>query len=114
MEGFSSLGVAAWVMCILYLSLPGEIKKLKYRTKILEKKMKGGNPMSTMLKELEGKQCTLVLDEGTGFNSEKKNCTILTVGDDWVKYTYRDKKEHEYMELIRVDSVVKIKDLSLK
>ncbi|MGI6365556.1 MAG: hypothetical protein ACOX2G_07420 [Bacillota bacterium] len=103
-------GLIALILILVYSGLPGKVKRLAARVKRLEaRERKGGDlSMSKLLKELEGKQCTLVLE--SDFPSEIK-CTVLQVEDEWLKVVERDKKGRENIRLLRTENIKEVQEI---
>ena len=62
--------------------------------------------MSKIISELIGRNCKIETDDALVFagNTEVK-CTILDADDEWIKFTYSDKKNVVKTKILRIDSI---------
>lgn len=95
--GFISLAI---LLC--YSAYPGKVNRLEAKVSKLEKKQRGESEMSRIIAELVGKRCKLVEEDTIG---EAKVCTVLDVDEEWVKYSYGDKKKGPQTKIIRIDHI---------
>ena len=103
------VGVIALILILCYSSYPSKVKKLERKVKLLEKKLKGENKMSDLIKSLINKECEISFeDEFTPL----VRCTVLDVDDEWVKIGVKDKKENIKTKLIRIDGIKKVEIIS--
>lgn len=103
------LGVIAFVLVMCYSSYPEKVKKLESKIKKLERELKGDKSMSKILSELINKRCVLVSDDILQIASRREvECIILDVDDEWIKFTFTDKKGIGKTQLIRIDSIERV------
>ena len=103
------IGFIALVLILCYSSYPGKVKKLERKVKLLERKLRGENEMSNLIKALVNKECVIMLEEE--FSQIIKG-TVLDVDDEWVKIIIKDKKGNIKTKLIRIDGIKNIEILS--
>ena len=91
---------------IFFSSYPSKIKKLESKIKKLERNMKGENYMSKLLSELINKKCILICGEDILIDNRMEvECTILDVDDEWIKFTFTDKKGLNKTQMSRVEAI---------
>lgn len=100
------MGWLSFILILCYSAYPGKVKKLEGKVKTLERKVKGENNMSKIISELIGKECVIKTEEALLFagNNEVK-CIVLDADDEWIKFTYKDKKGVEKIKILRIDSL---------
>lgn len=102
-------GLIAFVLVMCYSSLPTKFKKLEGKVKKLERNIKGEKAMSKILSELVNKKCILVSDEGLTFAAKREiECNVLAVDDEWIKFTFTDKKGVTKTQILRVESIERV------
>lgn len=103
------IGFFAFMIIICYSSYPSKIKKMESKLKKLERNMKGENSMSKILSELINKKCKLVSDDGVAIASNREfECTILDIDDEWIKFTFKDKKGIDRTKILRIESIERV------
>ena len=103
------IGFIALVLILCYSSYPGKVKKLERKVKLLERKLRGENEMSNLIKALVNKECVIMLEEE--FSQIIKG-TVLDVDDEWVKIIIKDKKGNIKTKLIRIDGIKNVEILA--
>lgn len=107
--GVITLDMLVWfcvIIIICYSSYPGKVKKLENKMKKLERKFGGDSKMSNIIKSLIGKECKIKTEEALLFSgSIELSCTVLDADDEWIKFTFRDKKDIEKTKILRIDSI---------
>lgn len=100
------MGWMSFILVLCYSAYPGKVRKLEGKVKTLERKVKGENNMSKIMAELIGKECKIKTEEALLFagNNEVK-CVVLDVDDEWIKFTYKDKKDVEKTKILRIDAL---------
>ena len=99
-------GAMMWVvvfilfMIFFYSNNSKKIKKLENKIKKLERKEKGNIEMSRLLKELIGKNPTIV---GQVFGTSLWE--VVDVDEEWVKLRHVDKKGKEKFKLQRIEDI---------
>lgn len=108
--GLEVFGMFAFAMIIINFDLPDKFKKLKKRVKKLESKMNMGGDilMSEILKDLEGKKCTIIAESDF---TPKLTCTVLKVGEEWIKVVERDKKGNDNTRILKVENIKEISEI---
>lgn len=102
-------GFIAFMLLIAYSDYPARVKKIELRIKKLERRLKGEKSMSKILSELINKKCELVSDDGLSLVAKREiECIILDVDDDWIKFTFTDKKGVSKTQIIRVERIEKV------
>lgn len=102
-------GLISFVLIICYSSYPEKIKKLESKIKKLEKSLKGEKSMSKVLSDLINKKCILVTDAGLVLASKRElESTILDVDEEWIKFTFTDRKGILKTQILRVDSIERV------
>ena len=68
--------------------------------------MKGENYMSKLLSELINKKCILICGEDILVDNRMEvECTILDVDDEWIKFTFTDKKGFNKTQVNRIEAI---------
>lgn len=102
-------GLISFVLIICYSSYPEKIKKLESKIKKLERTLKGEKSMSKVLSDLINKKCILVTDAGLVLASKRElESTILDVDEEWIKFTFTDRKGILKTQILRVDSIERV------
>ncbi|MBB6625257.1 hypothetical protein H7E67_17725 [Clostridium gasigenes] len=103
------VGLMALGLILCYSSYPAKIKKLETKLKNIERNMKGENSMSKILSKLINSKCKLITGEYLAITSSKEiECTILDVDDEWIKFTFTDKKGIPKTKIMRIDSIDRV------
>lgn len=103
------MGWFALIIVLCWTSFPGKTKQLEAKIKRLERKLKGDNYMSKLINELVGKTCRLQTNGDSTFDMDADvNCTILDADDEWIKFTYADKKGNHKTVILRIDFIENI------
>lgn len=85
------------LMCLIFCSMSNiKIDKVEKKKRNKEVKLM----MSRLIKELVGKKCKILLEEG-----DELYCTIVDYDDDWLRIRYCDKKDKVFNKLVRVDNI---------
>ena len=87
-------------LVLIYTSQSKKIKRLEKRLKVIERKEKGNIEMSRLLKELIGKNPTIV---GQVFGTSLWE--VVDVDEEWVKLRSVDKKGKEKFKLQRIEDI---------
>lgn len=65
--------------------------------------------MSKVLSDLINKKCILVTDAGLVLASKRElESTILDVDEEWIKFTFTDRKGILKTQILRVDSIERV------
>ncbi len=108
-KGINSLeyfGLIAFVLVLSQMGYPSKIKKLEGELKSLKRKIKGEEALSKLLKDLIGVKCIIDCDGALVFTGKSEmECEVLDVDDEWVKITYKDKKNVTKTNIIRIESI---------
>ena len=87
-------------LVLIYMSQSKKIKRIEKRLKVIERKEKGNIEMSRLLKELIGKNPTIV---GQVFGTSLWE--VVDVDEEWVKLRHVDKKGKEKFKLQRIEDI---------
>ena len=87
-------------LVLIYMSQSKKIKRLEKRLKVIERKEKGNIEMSRLLKELIGKNPTIV---GELFGTN--NWEVVDVDEEWVKLRRVDNPGKEKFKLQRIEDI---------
>ena len=87
-------------LVLIYMSQSKKIKRLEKRLKVIERKEKGNIEMSRLLKELIGKNPTIV---GELFGTN--NWEVVDVEEEWVKLRRVDNTGKEKFKLQRIEDI---------
>lgn len=100
------VGFIALMILICYSSYPDKVKRLEAKVKKLERKEKGENAMSKLIKELVNKNCKMRTGDALQLvGSDKLQCFVLDADDEWIKVRYEDKKKNQVVKLLRIESI---------
>ena len=94
-----ALGFVSLVI-MYYIYHSQKVKKLENKIKRIEQKQKGNKEMSRLLKELIGKNPTIV---GELFGTN--NWEVVDVDEEWVKLRHVDKNGKEKFKLQRIEDI---------
>ena len=104
-----------WVgwMCLIillcYSSYPNKVKKLESKVTKLERKQKGESQMSKIITGLIGETCKIKTEEALFFaDNTEVECKVIDADDEWIKFTYCDKKQNMKTKILRIDSIENI------
>ncbi len=62
--------------------------------------------MSNIITSLVGKNCRIRIDEAVLFNGNVEiDCSVLDADDEWIKFSYIDKKGCTKIKILRIDSI---------
>ena len=89
---------------IFFSSYPSKIKKMESKIKKLERNMRGENYMSKLISELINEKCILICTNLID-NKREIECTILAVDDEWIKFTFTDKKGVNRTQVTRIEAI---------
>jgi len=99
-------GLIAFVLVLSQIGYSSKIKKLENELKISKRKIKGEDALSKLLKDLIGVKCIIDCDGAVVFTGKNEmECEVLDVDDEWVKITYKDKKDVTKISIIRIESI---------
>lgn len=102
-------GLLAFIFMAIYAAYPGKIKKMESEIKKIKRNLKGENSMSKILSDLISKNCKLICEDGLAIGlTDKVECTILDVDDEWIKVCFVDKKVGKKTHILRVDSIKRV------
>jgi len=111
-DSFGVFGLIAFVLVMCYMGLPSDIKKLKQEIKKVKGSLniinKGESSMSKMLEELKNQKCRILFTNVMDFGSNKIECIVLDVEEEWIKITFKDKKGENIIKIIRVEKVSEV------
>lgn len=105
-RGLEWIGCLSLFVLVCYSSYPGKVRKLENKVKKLERKQSGGGQMSKIIRELIGKDCNITTEEALLWSgSTQIACKVLDADDEWVKFTYCDRKNAVKTKILRIDSI---------
>lgn len=100
------IGLICLAIVLCYSAYPGKVNKLERKVKKLEKKREGGISMSKIISELVGKECKITTEAALALSgSVEVLAKILDVDDEWIKFTYTDKKGNVKTKILRIESI---------
>lgn len=100
------IGWLSLIIILCYSSYPRKVKKLEIKVKRLERNQEGGAKMSKIISDLIGKNCKIKAEEALLFSGNTEvACTVLDADDEWIKFTYTDKKNIVKTKILRIDSI---------
>lgn len=103
------IGWITLVILLCYSAYPGKVRKLESKVKRLERKQGGVDSMSKLMNELVGKSCKIKIADALGLSGSKEiRCMVLDADDEWIKFTYEDKKNITKTKILRIDSIENI------
>lgn len=100
-------GWIALMILLFYSSYPKRVKRLERKVKKW-RKQQGGSTMSKIIHDLIGKRCKIQTEEGLLAGNGDFVCTVLEVDDEWIKYTYTEKKGNIKTKILRIDAIEKV------
>jgi len=100
------VGIIAFILAIINIGLSDKVKKLKIDVKRINKIIKGDVKMSKVLKELEGKRCTIAISY-----SGPIDCEVMAVDEEWIKVTQILKKDVRKIRMVRTENIANITDI---
>ena len=102
-------GLIAFIFMAMYAAYPSKIKKMEREIKNIKRNLKGENSMSKILTDLINKKCRVISEDGLVIGlTDKVECTILDVDDEWIKVSFIDKKVGEKSHILRIDSIKRV------
>lgn len=104
MDNIWILGPLLPLGILIWSSQDSKLKKLQRKIKKLEKRTKGKNLMSEMLKELIGKKPMIQMENGLGLADYE----VLAVDSDWIKLRRVNKKGQVSTKLLRLDDLLSV------
>ena len=100
------MGWFTFIIILCYSSYPGKVKKLESKVKKLERAQRGMNDMSKILETLVGTTCNSKTEDALILvGAQDLRCTVLEVDDEWIKFSYTDKKQVTKTKIIRIDAI---------
>lgn len=100
------LGWFSFIIILCYSSYPGRVKKLEKKIKSLERGEKGDLQMSKIISSLIGKKCSIRTDEALVFSGKVDViANVLDVDDEWIKFSFVDKKGETKVKILRIESI---------
>jgi hypothetical protein len=97
------IGMSAFILAVYNMGLSDKVKKLKAEIRKINSLIKGDGEMSKILKELEGKRCTLgVMSQG------RVDCEVLSVDDEWMKVNQISKNDQRKIRIIRIENIKEV------
>lgn len=97
------IGIIAFILAISNIGLSDKVAKLKADIRKINILLKEDAEMSELLKELEGKRCTLsVMAKGP------VDCEVISVDDEWMKVNQITKKGESIVMIIRIDNITEV------
>lgn len=103
-----------WMAFLIVICLWAKLSELEKKVKKYEKMLKvqklkkvkkGEMDMSKIIGELVGKKCKLKIRDVYFEDYDKLECHILEVDEEWIKFTYINKKKEVKTRIIRIDAV---------
>lgn len=65
--------------------------------------------MSKLIESLVGSTCDLQVEDGQQISGTTSyNANVLDVDDEWVKFSYTDKKGMVKIKMIRIDQIIQV------
>lgn len=106
------MGFVCLIILIGYSSYPGKVKRLEKQVKKLERMQNGGTAMSKLISSPVGRTCKLKTEEALLLSGGTELvCQITDADDEWVQFTYTDKKAGQKTRLMRIDGIDSIEVL---
>lgn len=106
------MGFVCLIILIGYSSYPGKVKRLEKQVKKLERMQNGGTAMSKLISSLVGRTCKLKTEEALLLSGGTELvCQLTDADDEWVQFTYTDKKAGQKTRLMRIDGIDSIEVL---
>lgn len=106
---------AGWVslfILICAINIPGDVKKLKRKVRLLETKLKqreskkeGENVMSLIIQGLVGEECIIESNSAAFIGMSKVECKVLEADEEWIKISFLDKKKGLCTKIFRIDEI---------
>ena len=107
------IGWFSLIIILCYSSYPAKVKKLEKKVKILERNNKGDFQMSKIISSLVGERCRIRTDEALSFNgSIDIVANVLDVDDEWIKFSFVDKKGATKVKILRIEAIDNIELVS--
>lgn len=103
------LGLIAFILILGQPDYRNKINQLESEIKKIERNLKGESAMSTILAELINQNCELVSDTFLALAARREiECTILAVDEEWMKFTFTDKKGKRKTQIVRIDAIERV------
>lgn len=100
------MGWFCFIIILFYSSYPGKVKKLEAKVKRLERIGRGDLEMAKIISDLVGKECKIKTEDVVvAVGTTEFQCTVLEVDDEWLKFSYYDKKKACKTVIIRIDAI---------
>lgn len=101
------IGFLALLVLICYMDYPARVRRLESKVKKLNRKSEGVSSMSKLISELVNKNCKITVNDiGLQLVGRSQiECFVLSVDDDWIKIKYTDKKNVEYVKMLRIEDI---------
>lgn len=106
------VGWISLFMLICAINVPGDVKKLKRKVRLLETKLKQReskkeveNVMSLIIQGLVGEECIIESDSAAFTGMPKVECKVLEADEEWIKISFLDKKKGLCTKIIRIDAI---------
>lgn len=100
------VGFAALAILLCYSAYPGKVNRLEAAVKRLERKQRGENEMSKLIKELVNTECKIQTDEALQLvGSSEIKCLVLDTDDEWIKIQFTGKKNKLTTKLLRIENI---------
>lgn len=106
------VGWICLIILIFYSGYPDRVKTLERKLKKFEKRnrenqkeQEGDLEMSKIIAELVGKRCSIKSDEALILGNTELECNVLDVDEEWIKFTYVDKKNIEKTKILRIEAI---------
>lgn len=107
------VGWICFIILLCYSSYPDKVKRLESKVKKLERNQKGESQMSKIITGLIGETCKIKTEEDLFFaDGTEAQCKVIDADDEWIKFTYSDKKKNEITKILRIDSIENIELIS--
>lgn len=65
--------------------------------------------MSDILKELVGKKCKITINDD--IFSGPIECSIIQIDDEWMRFSYIDKKLGDIIKIMRIDDLQSVQEI---
>lgn len=106
-------GILAFILVCSCMSLPAKVKKLESEIISLKRKIRGEDTLSKLLKDLVGQKCIIKCEGALALAGKAQiECEVLDVDDEWVKITFKDRKNIDKINIIRIESIDNVEVIS--
>lgn len=104
------IGWLSLIILVFYSAYPGRVKKLESKVKKLEKnkrvEQEGDLEMSKIIADLVGKKCKIQTEDALQIvGSPEIECNVLEVDEEWIKFSFVDKKKIEKIKIIKIEEI---------